>query len=172
MREYSVRGIVGPYTVLPSSCVWVGSLCRPRPRFPIVETGHRMPVPSTDSKTSSMRSRSYLNATCVLPVLYQPLTSHGCLNAFSRHQLGTTSFDNRRAEQLIGGLGDERERWQASAERLSTDINNLVGNVMLASGCLAYLGPFTSQFRKVSALIWRDRRGDVFGSLVCRYQQT
>lgn len=55
----------------------------------------------------------------------------------------------RRAEQLIGGLGDERERWQESADRLSADLKNLVGNVMLASGCLAYLGPFTSQFRKV-----------------------
>lgn len=61
----------------------------------------------------------------------------------------SSTTSTRRAEQLIGGLGDERERWQESAERLSADLKNLVGNVMLASGCLAYLGPFTSQFRKV-----------------------
>lgn len=68
-----------------------------------------------------------------------------------------TSCDHRRAEQLIGGLGDERERWQESAERLAKDLKNLVGNVMLASGCLAYLGPFTSQFRKVYiTLLGRD----------------
>lgn len=54
-----------------------------------------------------------------------------------------TTDQLKRAEQLIGGLGDERERWQESADRLSSDLKNLVGNVMLASGCLAYLGPFT-----------------------------
>lgn len=54
-----------------------------------------------------------------------------------------TTDQLKRAEQLIGGLGDERERWQESADRLSKDLKNLVGNVMLASGCLAYLGPFT-----------------------------
>ncbi|CAM9397555.1 unnamed protein product, partial [Sphacelaria rigidula] len=69
-------------------------------------------------------------------------------------QATRTTDQLKRAEQLIGGLGDERERWQASAERLSNDVNNLVGNVMLASGCLAYLGPFTSQFRKDMASGW------------------
>ena len=54
-----------------------------------------------------------------------------------------TTDQLKRAEQLIGGLGDERERWQESADRLAKDLKNLVGNVMLASGCLAYLGPFT-----------------------------
>ncbi|CAM9936766.1 unnamed protein product [Ectocarpus sp. 6 AP-2014] len=65
-----------------------------------------------------------------------------------------TTDQLKRAEQLIGGLGDERERWQESADRLSKDLKNLVGNVMLASGCLAYLGPFTSQFRKDMASGW------------------
>lgn len=66
------------------------------------------------------------------------------------NMVNVTMLRLRRAEQLIGGLGDERERWQNSADRLSSDLKNLVGNVMLSSGCLAYLGPFTSQFRKVS----------------------
>ncbi|CAM9238748.1 unnamed protein product, partial [Choristocarpus tenellus] len=69
-------------------------------------------------------------------------------------QASKTTDQLRRAEQLIGGLGDERERWEQSAERLSNDLKNLVGNVMLASGCLAYLGPFTSQFRKDMATGW------------------
>ncbi|CAM9370487.1 unnamed protein product [Discosporangium mesarthrocarpum] len=69
-------------------------------------------------------------------------------------QAKKTTDQLRRAEQLIGGLGDERERWEMSAQRLSKDLKNLVGNVMLASGCLAYLGPFTSQFRKDMAAGW------------------
>lgn len=68
-----------------------------------------------------------------------------------------TTDQLKRAEQLIGGLGDERERWQESADRLAKDLKNLVGNVMLASGCLAYLGPFTRQaFAWVSPGVFRS----------------
>lgn len=52
-----------------------------------------------------------------------------------------------RAGQLIGGLGGEKIRWQESAKSLSASLVNLVGDMCLAAGCLAYLGPFTSQFR-------------------------
>ena len=52
-----------------------------------------------------------------------------------------------RAGQLIGGLGGEKVRWQESATSLSLSLVNLVGDMCLAAGCLAYLGPFTSPFR-------------------------
>ena len=52
-----------------------------------------------------------------------------------------------RAGKLIGGLGGEKVRWQESAVTLNASLTNLVGDMCLAAGCLAYLGPFTSQFR-------------------------
>ena len=52
-----------------------------------------------------------------------------------------------RAGQLLGGLGGEKIRWQESASALKMSIVNLVGDMCLAAGCLAYLGPFTSPFR-------------------------
>jgi dynein heavy chain len=52
-----------------------------------------------------------------------------------------------RAGQLLGGLGGEKIRWQESATSLSKSLINLVGDMCLAAGCLAYLGPFTSQYR-------------------------
>jgi dynein heavy chain len=55
----------------------------------------------------------------------------------------------RRAEKLIGGLGGEKVRWLSSKKQLTEELNNLVGNMILAAGCLAYLGPFTSDFREV-----------------------
>ena len=53
----------------------------------------------------------------------------------------------KRAGQLLGGLGGEKIRWQESAKLLSESLVNLVGDMVLAAGCLAYLGPFTAQFR-------------------------
>ena len=59
-----------------------------------------------------------------------------------------------RAGQLLGGLGGEKVRWLASATSLKADLVNLVGDMCLAAGCLAYLGPFTSQFRSRIVSLW------------------
>jgi dynein heavy chain len=61
-----------------------------------------------------------------------------------------------RAGQLLGGLGGEKIRWQQSAASLNESMINLVGDMVLAAGCLAYLGPFTSQFRNRIVQQWND----------------
>ena len=55
-----------------------------------------------------------------------------------------------RAEQLIGGLGGEKDRWGKAAKDLTVQYENLTGDVLIASGVVAYLGAFTSSFRQVS----------------------
>ena len=45
--------------------------------------------------------------------------------------------------QLIGGLADERGRWEESVARLEKEIDLIVGDVLISSGAVAYLGPFT-----------------------------
>ena len=57
-----------------------------------------------------------------------------------------------RAEQLIGGLGGERDRWSEEARNLGKKYINLTGDVLVSSGIVAYLGAFTSAFRAVSCL--------------------
>lgn len=45
--------------------------------------------------------------------------------------------------QLIGGLSDEKVRWQDTVENLENMLDNISGDVLVASGFVAYLGPFT-----------------------------
>jgi dynein heavy chain len=45
--------------------------------------------------------------------------------------------------QLINGLSDERVRWQETVENLEHMLDNISGDILLASGFVAYLGPFT-----------------------------
>ena len=52
-----------------------------------------------------------------------------------------------RAGKLVTGLGSESKRWAESAKILEGDLKNLVGNIMLAAGFVAYLGPFTLAYR-------------------------
>jgi dynein heavy chain len=53
-----------------------------------------------------------------------------------------------RAQKLIGGLGGEKDRWSTAAADLQRVYDNLTGDVLISSGVIAYLGAFTSLFRK------------------------
>jgi len=44
---------------------------------------------------------------------------------------------------LIGGLADEKDRWLESVEELEKVLSNILGDVLLSAGCVAYLGSFT-----------------------------
>ena len=59
-----------------------------------------------------------------------------------------------RAKKLISGLGGEKSRWQEAAERLGADYNNCTGDVLLSSGVIAYLGPFTTVYRSECIALW------------------
>ncbi|XP_057653134.1 dynein axonemal heavy chain 3 [Diorhabda carinulata] len=52
-----------------------------------------------------------------------------------------------RAEKLIGGLGGEKARWSATAKQCEALLGNVIGDVLLSSGAIAYLGPFTVSYR-------------------------
>jgi len=62
-------------------------------------------------------------------------------------QSAKTQAQLGRAEQLVGGLSSEESRWEQTAKQLEFDRDNLVGNMMLAAGVIAYLGVFTREFR-------------------------
>ena len=59
-----------------------------------------------------------------------------------------------RAEKLIGGLGGEKDRWTEAAANLQQIYDNLLGDVLLSAGVIAYLGPFTSAYRESCTNEW------------------
>ncbi|XP_014255049.1 dynein heavy chain 3, axonemal isoform X1 [Cimex lectularius] len=61
-----------------------------------------------------------------------------------------------RAEKLIGGLGGEKERWSETATNLRYSLINAIGDVLLSSGVIAYLGPFTIEYRNVLLKGWNQ----------------
>jgi dynein heavy chain len=61
-----------------------------------------------------------------------------------------------RAKKLIGGLGGERTRWTESVASLTHSYDDLVGDVLVSAGFIAYLGPFTPTFRREIASTWQD----------------
>ena len=53
-----------------------------------------------------------------------------------------------RADKLIGGLGGEKVRWAQTVSFLTDSIRNVVGDVVISSGSIAYSGPFTPLYRQ------------------------
>uniref|UniRef100_A0A8C9SYH1 Dynein axonemal heavy chain 1 n=1 Tax=Scleropages formosus TaxID=113540 RepID=A0A8C9SYH1_SCLFO len=62
-----------------------------------------------------------------------------------------------RADKLIGGLADEKVRWKETVQNLEYMVNNVSGDVLLAAGYVAYLGPFTGEYRISMAEEWLQK---------------
>lgn len=60
-----------------------------------------------------------------------------------------------RAEKLIGGLGGEMQRWTVTSRLLSSSLVNLVGDMILGSAFVTFLGPFPSSYREVCMERWQ-----------------
>ncbi|GFR46074.1 hypothetical protein Agub_g7539 [Astrephomene gubernaculifera] len=69
-------------------------------------------------------------------------------------EIATCAVKLERAEQLLGGLGGERERWHTSATRLRALQGALAGDMLLAAGAVAYLGAFTMPYRDRTLALW------------------
>ncbi|KAG7311248.1 hypothetical protein JYU34_002280 [Plutella xylostella] len=70
-----------------------------------------------------------------------------------------------RAKMLISGLGGEKTRWTQVAKDLRETYNTLTGDILIASGIIAYLGPFTATFRGQQITTWARACHDC--GLVC-----
>jgi dynein heavy chain len=62
-----------------------------------------------------------------------------------------------RANKLIGGLGGEQSRWRETVTVLTGQYNDIIGDVLVSSGCIAYLGAFTADYRTALTGLWRAK---------------
>jgi dynein heavy chain len=66
-----------------------------------------------------------------------------------------------RAEKLLLGLGNESVRWMAASEILEKSLKFIIGNIMLAGGFIAYIGPFTAEYRKQMVDVWIHKSAEI-----------
>eukprot|EP00079_Xenopus_tropicalis_P031840 XP_017945611.1 PREDICTED: dynein heavy chain 2, axonemal [Xenopus tropicalis] len=60
----------------------------------------------------------------------------------------------QRAGTLVTGLAGEKSRWEETVKGLDEDLGFLVGDCLLASAYLSYMGPFLSSYREGILSIW------------------
>lgn len=60
------------------------------------------------------------------------------------------------AKALINGLANERENWKVDLAKNRENLENIVGDVIIASGVIAYLGVFLKNYRDECTHQWAD----------------
>lgn len=66
-----------------------------------------------------------------------------------------------RAKRLINGLGGEKKQWKLQSQRLAKTLSSMVGDVVVASGFVAYLGPFPSSYRIQAVETWSAKLAEL-----------
>ncbi|KAF5300238.1 hypothetical protein FQR65_LT09192 [Abscondita terminalis] len=61
-----------------------------------------------------------------------------------------------RANQLIGGLGGEKNRWTTAANTLQSQYDCVAGDILISCGMIAYLSPFNMQWRMKAVTEWLE----------------
>ncbi|XP_031754732.1 dynein heavy chain 3, axonemal [Xenopus tropicalis] len=89
-----------------------------------------------------------------LEVLQEQLSQKLVEKRVLEENIELTKLKLDRAEKLINGLGGEKERWTNIAMQLEDTYQNIVGDLLLSAGVVAYLGSFTPKFRQEILKEW------------------
>ena len=99
----------------------------------------------------------YDEANGKLKLLQADLATKKAKKAELENEVETFSRKLERAEQLIGGLGGERDKWATIVGNLGTKFIKLTGDVLLSSALVAYLGAFTFGDRDTKLKEWMKK---------------
>jgi len=71
-------------------------------------------------------------------------------------QAATCQAKMDTATAMIEGLAGERTRWTEQIVVFKSEIDRLVGDVLMLTGFLCYCGPFNQEFRSLIQKKWYD----------------
>lgn len=72
-------------------------------------------------------------------------------------EMSRVEFKVNRSVRLLDSLASERVRWEEGSRSFETQINTLVGDVLMAAAFLAYAGFYDQQFRKAMVDDWAQQ---------------
>lgn len=71
-----------------------------------------------------------------------------------RTEIQECTVRKKRADQLLRGLGAEKQKWIVCTRMLAAKYTTVTGDVLLSAGYIALLGGFTQRFRALAIQRW------------------
>ncbi|EAT84014.2 hypothetical protein SNOG_08846 [Parastagonospora nodorum SN15] len=69
-------------------------------------------------------------------------------------EMATVQFKVDRSVRLLDSLSSERQRWESSSKSFDSQIDTIVGDVLVAAAFIAYAGYYDQQYRKALTEDW------------------
>nr|XP_050848639.1 dynein axonemal heavy chain 6 [Vespula vulgaris] len=85
------------------------------------------------------------------------------------YEMELTEARLSRSDRLTSALSDEKQRWENMTEEFDKQIENLTGDILIASGVLAYLGAFTNIYREELMRMWISKCKDLDIKIMSNY---
>uniref|UniRef100_A0A8C5PIE1 AAA+ ATPase domain-containing protein n=1 Tax=Leptobrachium leishanense TaxID=445787 RepID=A0A8C5PIE1_9ANUR len=126
-----------------------------RQRLDVAEADLRIHMEKLKIKTAELKDIS-----TKLEALQEQLSQKLVEKKILEENIQLTMLKLDRAEKLINGLGGEKDRWTNVALQLEDTYQNIVGDLLLSAGVVAYLGPFTPEFRQEILKEWFNKCKD------------
>lgn len=95
------------------------------------------------------KGKELKKVTARLQSLYDQLDTKQIEQRELESKIETFKLKLERAEKIINGLSDEKTRWDLTIKKLTHTYDNIVGDVLISSAVIAYLGAFNFDFRQV-----------------------
>ena len=71
-------------------------------------------------------------------------------------EMSTVQFKVDRSVRLLDSLSSERSRWEESSKSFDSQIDTIIGDVLVAAAFIAYAGYYDQQYRKALTEDWYD----------------
>ncbi|KAF2261353.1 hypothetical protein CC78DRAFT_619491 [Lojkania enalia] len=71
-----------------------------------------------------------------------------------KSEMSTVEFKVNRSVRLLDSLSSERQRWEESSKSFDSQIDTIVGDVLVAAAFTAYGGYYDQQYRKIMIEDW------------------
>lgn len=72
-------------------------------------------------------------------------------------EMSTVQFKVDRSVRLLDSLSSEQVRWEESSKSFDSQIDTIVGDVLVAAAFIAYAGYYDQQYRKALSEDWYDQ---------------
>ena len=110
------------------------------------------------------KGKELKKVTARLQSLYDQLDTKQIEQRELESKIETFKLKLERAEKIINGLSDEKTRWDLTIKKLTHTYDNIVGDVLISSAVIAYLGVFNFDFRQVRHIISNMNNSNIFSS--------